>query len=77
MKKKKVYKNLPYLKRNKEFNNKARHIAFNTSDILKERSHALYTDLQQGWVIDIGTSANMTPIRKDCNNIIYPTHRHI
>ena len=45
LKKRKVHRVLPYLKRNRKLRNKPRHIALNTSDILKERKHAPCTDL--------------------------------
>ena len=56
--------------------NHHRHSAFHTSDDCLHRNVLPASNLAQGWIIDSGASAHMTPFYKDCKNI-QPTQRTI
>ena len=56
--------------------NHHRHSAFHTSDDCLHRNVLPASNLAQGWIIDSGASAHMTPFSKDCENI-QPTQRTI
>ena len=61
-------------KKNNEDENTA--LALNISDDMKHRRHISYKDLENGWIIDSGASAHMTPYKSDCQTT-YPVLRQV
>ena len=55
---------------------KKHNTAYLTNHSLSHKSYHPASDLKNGWIIDSGASAHMTPFKSDCDNI-QPTYRQI
>ena len=45
-------------------------LALNVEHELQSKNRFAASNLEEGWIIDSGASAHMTPFKKNCNSII-------